>query len=71
MAAEWEYSVEALGGALRGVRPQEIEALLNEAANDGWEPVNVFQRGASSNQILIVLRRKVTGRTRDRSGTWP
>ncbi len=71
MSVEWEYSVETLGGGLRGARPEDLEALLNEAAEEGWEFVNALQRVASGSQLLIILRRKVEDRPRDRSRTWP
>ena len=71
MKLEFEYRVEELGGALRGAKADDLEAMLNELASEGWEPVTVTARGSSSNQLLVVLRRRAGRRTRDRSSTWP
>jgi hypothetical protein len=66
----WEYRVEHVGGALRGVRTEEIEALLNEAALEGWEPI-LTETQSNSNRMWIILRRPRDTRSRDRSHTWP
>lgn len=71
MTTVWEYGVEVLGGVLRGARPEDLEALLNEAAQEGWEPVSILRRSSNSSQLLIVLRRQVRGRSQERSRTWP
>ena len=65
-----EYRVEELGTTLKGVRVGELEALLNEVAGEGWEPVTMTMRGNSS-RLIVVLRRPWRTRTRDRSRTWP
>ena len=31
-----EYRVEILGGALRGAKPEELEALLNQMGEQDW-----------------------------------
>jgi hypothetical protein len=67
---EWEYRVEELGTTLKGVKAGELEALLNEASVEGWEPSTMTMRGNSS-RLLIVLRRPLRKRVRDRSRTWP
>ena len=71
MTAQWEYTVETLGGALRGARSEELSELLNYAAEDGWEPVEVFLRSANGNQLMIVLRRPTQSPARKRTGSWP
>lgn len=35
MKPEWEYHVENVGGGLRAIKPEELEARLNEAAEEG------------------------------------
>jgi hypothetical protein len=67
---EWEYRVDEMGGVLRGARPEELEAYLNEAAADGWEP-HLVESQSSNNRLLVILRRPRGVRTRDRSHTWP
>lgn len=70
MTPEWEYRVEELGTIWKGVHVGELEVLLNEASGDGWEPVMMTMRGNSS-RLLVVLRRSLRTRARDRSRTWP
>lgn len=71
MSGQWEYRVETIGGALRGAKPQELEALLNEAALEGWEPAIAMSQGANNNRYLVILRREAQDRPRDRSWSWP
>ncbi|UCF62284.1 MAG: DUF4177 domain-containing protein [Anaerolineaceae bacterium] len=70
MRPEWEYRVEELGKTWKGVEVGELEALLNEASGEGWEPVTMTMR-ANSSRLLVVLRRPRRTRARDRSRTWP
>ncbi|MGD8633136.1 MAG: DUF4177 domain-containing protein [Anaerolineales bacterium] len=56
MSARWRYRVLELGGAMRGVKAEEMEALLNGAAADGWELQQVIQR-ENSNKFLAVFRK--------------
>lgn len=55
MSSRWRYRVLELGGAMRGVKAEEMEALLNGAAAEGWELQLVVPR-ESSNKILAVFR---------------
>lgn len=71
MSAQWEYTVEVLGGALRGARPEDLAELLNLAAADGWEPHNVFLRSSNGSQLMVILRRPVQTRSRERRWSWP
>jgi hypothetical protein len=51
------YRVLELGGAMRGVKAEEFEALLNGAAGEGWELQQVIPR-ESSNKFLAVFRKQ-------------
>jgi hypothetical protein len=68
----WEYRVEELGSTWQVVKLSELEALLNNAAEERWEPTIVTMRG-SGNRILIILRRQLERRSRakSRTMTWP
>lgn len=70
MSAQWEYTVETLGGTLKGVRPEELADLLNLAAEENWEPVDMLLRSSNSNQLIIVLRRSLQSRSRRRKREW-
>lgn len=73
MSGDWEYRVEALGGALRGARTEELEALLNLAARESWEPAHILPHGSSGGRYWVVLRRStVCSETRRKSKRgWP
>jgi hypothetical protein len=51
-----EYHIEILGGAMRGAKPEELEALLNRQAREGWTLSElVFKTNTS--QLWVVLQR--------------
>lgn len=54
MKPGWEYRVEELGSTWKVAKLSELEALLNNAAEERWEPTIVTMRG-SGNRILIIL----------------
>lgn len=62
---EWEYRIETIGSAFRGVKPEKLEDFLNELGMGGWEVVSVHQPH-SSNQIWVTGKRPVTRETRRR-----
>ena len=72
MKPGWEYRVEELGSTWQVAKKSELEALLNNAAEESWEPTIVTMRG-SGNRILIILRRQLERRSRAKSKTmtWP
>ena len=65
MSVRTRYRVLELGGAMRGVKAGELEALLNGAAADGWELQQVIQR-ETTNKFLAVFRKS---RQRDEKET--
>jgi hypothetical protein len=70
MAQEWEYLVEQFGTAFTAAKPEEVEALLNEAAIEGWEPAQSVSMSNGS-KLMVILRRRLKARTRRRRSTWP
>jgi hypothetical protein len=70
---EWEYHVESLGGALRGAKEEEMQRLLNLAAQEGWEPLHIFPHGSSGGRYWVVLRRRLEASSsrRKRERGWP
>jgi hypothetical protein len=71
VSAQWEYIVEELGGSLRGTRPEELADLLNQAAEEDWEPMEILHRSSNSNQLMVVFRRPSQSRSRERKRVWP
>ncbi len=65
---QWEYRVQTLGSALRGVKDQDIEAALNAWSEEGWEVFTVMPR--PDGKVTLVVRRSLGKRPR-RERTWP
>lgn len=74
MGADWEYHVIKLGGALRGFKANDLEDTLNQAAQDGWEPV-ITNRGPADGEMVVILRREIESQSRSRQRNtgwnWP
>ncbi len=65
-----EYRVEVIGSGLRGAKPEELESLLNQVAQHGWELVEVIFK-TNTSQLWVVLQRRVEGeKSRKRSRSW-
>ncbi len=62
---QWEYHVEVLGGALRGVKPEDLDAYLNLLGVEGWEVVSVHQP-QNSNKLWVTMKRRLTSAARRR-----
>jgi hypothetical protein len=55
----WEYYVETVGSALRGTRDEELQQVLNELGEDGWDVIEIEQL-PNSNKIRVVAKRPLT-----------
>ena len=63
----WEYRVETVGGFFSGVKDAELEEMLDEWGEDGWEVVAVHPREYTT-KINVIAKRPLTDRVRrDRS----
>jgi hypothetical protein len=67
-SAAWEYAVHPAGGALKRAKPEELTEMLNQAASEGWELMQIVPQ-ENINTVLVVLRRPSTPRTR-REAAW-
>lgn len=61
---QWEYRVESVGGALRSPKDEEIEELLNQWGEEGWEVISVHPQHNSTYKVRVVAKRLLTTRTR-------
>jgi hypothetical protein len=52
---QWEYRILTVGGVF-GTKDEQVEAILNEMGEDGWEAVNLFCQ-TNSAKITIVTKR--------------
>ena len=68
--ASWEYRVESLGGGLSSMKPEALEALLNEHAERGWA-LDTLIPLTNSNRVVIVLKRETRRRGRPRRRGFP
>lgn len=63
---QWEYRIEVLGSAFRGVKVEDLGACISQAGEDGWEVVSVHQP-QNSNRLWVTMKRQLTSDTRRRS----
>lgn len=61
----WEYRVQTVGSFLSGVKADELEQLLNEWGEDGWEVVSTHIL-ENANKINVIAKRPLTDRARRR-----
>ncbi len=54
MANRLRYRVEVIGGGLRGANPDQLEALLNELGEEGWQ-LHSLAHQPNSNRLWVVL----------------
>jgi hypothetical protein len=59
---KWEYRVQTIGGTF-GTRDEDIEALLNEWGEQGWEATQVYTFSSRAAKVTIVARRPLTRET--------
>jgi hypothetical protein len=65
----WEYRVESMGSGLSGIKDEDLQAILNEWGEEGWEVINAFAL-SSSTKIKVIAKRPLTERSR-RQRDWP
>ncbi len=61
----WEYRVETVGTFWSGVKADELEQLLNEWGEEGWEVVSTHIL-ENMNKINVIAKRPLTDRARRR-----
>ena len=59
----WEYRVQTVGGFWSGVKADELEQLLNEWGEQGWEVVSTHII-ENANKINVIAKRPLTDRAR-------
>lgn len=59
---KWEYRVQTIGNIF-GTKDENIEALLNDWGNEGWEVTHVYTPEGSG-KVTIVAKRSLLGTTR-------
>jgi len=71
VSPNWEYRVEVLGGSVVSAKPEELEAMLNEAAEEGWEFMSTAPQNNSA-RLWVILHRALQGSRKEkpRRGSW-
>jgi len=60
---QWEYRVQTFGSFFKGVRDGELEELLDQWGEEGWEVVG-FRSIENTNQAQLIARRPLTSERR-------
>ena len=61
---QWEYRVLTIG-RMWGTKDEQIQALLNEWGEEGWEAINVYTPEGSG-KVTMVAKRPLTSEIRRR-----
>jgi hypothetical protein len=59
---KWEYRVQTVGGFFKGVPADELETLLNEWGEEGWEVVSTHIL-ENAHKINVIAKRPLTRET--------
>lgn len=60
---QWEYRVQTFGSFFSSIKAQELEEILNEWGEEGWEVVAVHVIENTS-KINVIAKRPLTSRVR-------
>lgn len=66
---QWEYRVETFGAFLHGVKDEELETILNEWGEEGWEVISA--RGIENTSKVSILAKRPLTRSVRRRRTLP
>lgn len=53
---QWEYRVLTYGTFFKGVKDEDLEAMLNQLGEEGWEVVG-FRTIENANQCQLIAKR--------------
>lgn len=56
---KWEYRVDTIGSVLKGLKDEEIEVVLNDWGEAGWEIISA-RPPTNSPKITIIAKRQQT-----------
>lgn len=56
---QWEYRVQTVGSFFGGVKADELEQLLNDWGEDGWEVISTHVLENTS-KINVIAKRPLT-----------
>lgn len=65
----WEYRIQTAGSTFSQPKDEELEALLSEWGEEGWEVIAISNI-ESTNKIRIIAKRILPSSIK-RSRSWP
>ncbi len=66
---QWEYRVQSVGSPWTAAKDEDLENLLNEWGEEGWEIFHIYHI-ASSNKARVIAKRPLAQSVR-RERTMP
>jgi hypothetical protein len=60
---QWEYRVQTVGGFFTAIKVDEMEELLNDWGEEGWEVISTHII-ENANKVNIIAKRPLTDRIR-------
>lgn len=66
---QWEYRVDIVGSALSAMKNEDLQAVLNEWGEEGWELISIFLL-EHNNKMRLVAKRPLKQVSRRRR-SWP
>jgi hypothetical protein len=66
---QWEYLTVSVGSFWSMPKDEDLESMLNELGEQGWEVVNAFAQH-SSNKVRVIAKRPLIANSRRRR-SWP
>jgi len=64
-STQWEYRVETLGSTFRGIKDEELEAILDAWGEERWEVISV-NPATNSGKVQLVAKRPLSSTERRR-----
>ncbi|HUV29154.1 MAG TPA: hypothetical protein VMW34_17460 [Anaerolineales bacterium] len=64
----WEYRVESFGGSLSEAKDEDLEEVLNDWNEEGWQLVSAYPIG--DKKVRIIAQRPLISSSR-RKQRWP
>jgi hypothetical protein len=66
---QWEYRYEGFGTLWTVIKDEELEAILNQWGEEGWEVVSIYAHYGIKKTYVLAKRPLTVERRRRRS--WP
>ena len=65
----WEYRLETFGSFWTRAKDDELQAILDEWGEAGWEVINAYPAG-NGEKLTLIAKRPLTSSARRQRG-WP